>query len=228
MITSHIVQTTIVNPERPEFSFATVAIKPANTNVTLGLTDAEALGISTIRDVARREIDDFLLDLPRYLAGFFLDDAPALDARAGELRAILEEEGIDFAYLNEVVFGRNIIVEQSVPSLESLGALVKQSPGVLLGYASGAGIAADLGLTGGLGHLLVLGTAAGGLVIFGAAEGIAKALREGLYERLLSKLTGRTIPVRRRRGRGSARPTVTQPRSGLRSRPSGEVSSSKE
>ena len=136
-----------------------------------------------------------------------MDDAAIIDAGQEEFASALEEKRIGQAFLNDVIFARNIVIEQSPPTFESLGGLMEQSPGIALGYVAGAGVAADLGLTGGLGQLVVMLTTAGGVVLFGAAKGVARAVEDGLYDALMVKLTGQA--PRRRTARRGARGAST-------------------
>jgi hypothetical protein len=202
-----ILQTTLVNPLDPALSFTAVVVPPSNPNVSFALTELSVLSIETARMFEPATVDELLVNLHRYIAGLLVDDAAIIDAGQEEFASALQERRIDQAFLNDVIFARNIVIEQSPPTLESLGGLVKQSPGIALGYVAGAGVAADLGLTGGLGQLVVMLTAAGGLVLFGAAKGVARAMEDGLYDALMIKLTGRA--ARRRTARRGARGAST-------------------
>jgi hypothetical protein len=93
---------------------------------------------------------------------------------------VLKPEHYFFA--EYLLFARIIPFEQSPIDLESLGNLITT--------ASGVGVGAYVGfLVGGSGPLLFV-TVPAGMIICGAASGVAKALEKGLKDRILSLIRG--------------------------------------
>lgn len=88
--------------------------------------------------------------------------------------------GVTFA--EQVAFSELIPFEQSPLNLESLAGLVTKATGVAMGAYAGFVLSA--------GTPLIFVTVPAGMIIFGAAAGVAKALEEGLRERLLNLLKG--------------------------------------
>ena len=88
-----------------------------------------------------------------------------------------------WAFAEQVAFARLIPMEQSPLDLESLASLVTKASAVGIGAYAGFVIAG--------GTPLLLITVPTGMIIFGAASGVAKALEEGLRDRVLALLRGR-------------------------------------
>ena len=116
-----ILQTTLVNPLDPALSFGAVAGPPPNPNVSFALAELSVLSIETVRMFEPTAVDDLLVNLHRYIAGLLVDDAAIIDAGQEEFANSLEEKQIGQAFLNDVIFARDIVIEQSPPTLKSLG-----------------------------------------------------------------------------------------------------------
>ena len=98
----------------------------------------------------------------------------------------IEVDAADVAFAEKVAFERMIPFEQSPLEMESLANLVTS--------ATGAGIGAYAGFVLFGSSPLLFVAAPAGMILFGAAKGIADALEQGLRERLLKFLRGQSDP----------------------------------
>ena len=83
-------------------------------------------------------------------------------------------------FIEELMFGKHVIIENSPLSMESLANLVNSATGVGLGAYIGFIIGGDT--------TLLLLTVPAGMVICGSAAGISRALEKGLEKRILKLL----------------------------------------
>jgi hypothetical protein len=88
----------------------------------------------------------------------------------------------EVTFAEQIAFSDLIPFEQSPLNLESLVGLVTKATGVAMGAYAGFVMSG--------GTPLIFVTVPAGMIIFGAAAGVAKALEEGLRERLLNLLRG--------------------------------------
>jgi hypothetical protein len=89
----------------------------------------------------------------------------------------------DVVFAEEITFSQMIPFEQSPIDLKSLGALVTKATGVGLGAYAGF-VQFD-------GTPLLFVAVPAGMILFGAAAGVGRALEEGLRERVLKILRGK-------------------------------------
>jgi hypothetical protein len=94
----------------------------------------------------------------------------------------IDADSVDVAFAQKAAFERMIPLEQSPLDLESLAKLVTS--------ATGAGLGAYAGFVLFGSSPLLFVAAPFGMILFGAAKGIADALEQGLREKLLWYLKG--------------------------------------
>jgi hypothetical protein len=99
----------------------------------------------------------------------------------------MNENDVYFAEM--LAFERMVLFENSPIEFESLAKLVTTASGAAIGTYAGFVLAGPTPL------LLVAVPA--GMILFGAAKGVADALEQGLRERLLKFLRGREVKARR-------------------------------
>lgn len=83
-------------------------------------------------------------------------------------------------FIEELIYGKHVIIENSPLSMESLANLVNS--------ATGVGLGAYIGFIIGGNTTLLLLTVPAGMVICGSAAGLSRALEKGLEKRLLKLL----------------------------------------
>jgi len=202
-----IIQTTLVHPK---------AVDQAITVLFVPL-DGDA-SVAEMSEELRITLDEQLsadLRFPEQLAKFFelaLEKAPKPDAPppsdvdiGGPFSPRIEIYELSAAeYFSELLREPVIVIEQSPPTLASLGDLLKQSSG-------GAAIGAYIGFQIVTGPMLLIAVPAG-MIICGAASGIAAGLQQWLRERIAG------LQLRRRR---KPRPSPTTPRGQTRFRSAG-------
>lgn len=138
--------------------------------------------------------------------------SPELSDRLFSEREVLDPE--DYSHMNsfaeELTFAPIVPFEESPLALDSLATIIAR--------ASSAGLGAYLGFVVGGGSPLILITVPAGMILFGAAAGVARALQDGLYERILALIRGtapapRLSPPKARRRRSmtkeKAKPSVS-------------------
>ncbi len=83
-------------------------------------------------------------------------------------------------FIEELIYGKHVIIENSPLSMESLANLVNS--------ATGVGLGAYIGFIIGGNTTLLLLTVPAGMVICGSAAGLSRALEKGLEKRLMKLL----------------------------------------
>lgn len=125
------------------------------------------------------------IQLAPAIAALVSDSIKETDRVQRLLNACKSAEGLlaeDIKFAEQMAFDRIVPFEQSPLDMESLGKLVIS--------ATGAGVGAYAGFVLADSTPLLLITVPAGMIIFGAAKGVADALEQGLRERLLKYLKG--------------------------------------
>ncbi|MDL1989137.1 MAG: hypothetical protein LWX08_16185 [Deltaproteobacteria bacterium] len=102
-----------------------------------------------------------------------------------------------YLFLEELIYGKHVIIENSPLSMESLANLVNS--------ATGVGLGAFLGFIIGEGRPILFLTVPAGMVICGSAAAVSRALEKGLEKRLLKLLVGKDNSEKDSKSNGTRR-----------------------
>jgi hypothetical protein len=145
----------------------------------------QRLGLQSIQDLVS----------PSFLPHAFLavltaetaDDAKQrLEALLSSPQAFADTPPDLRSFAEQLAFAPLVPFEASTPDLTAIASIVAKAAGA--GYAVGAVV----GVVASGPTPLILVTVPAGMIICGAAAGVAKALEEGLYERLIGWIRGRS------------------------------------